>query len=54
MKYIKVGIYYYTDEDGNKTYDEDSMKEEFKDKLNNLISTNANFYDRWREDNLEQ
>ena len=35
---IKVGIYYYIDENGKKIYDEEAMKDEFQTKLTNLLN----------------
>jgi len=35
---ITVGIYYYVNEDGDKVYDEESMREEFENKLITLIN----------------
>ena len=36
---IEVGIYYYVDEETNEiVFDTDSMRDEFEDKLNKLLS----------------
>lgn len=34
---IEVGIYFTEDEDGNKVYDTEAMREEYDDKVNKLI-----------------
>ena len=36
MDKIEIGVYYYTDESGNKVYDFEAMSEEFEDKLSEL------------------
>ncbi len=36
---LEIGIYWWIDEDTNeKIYDEDAMREEFEDKLDNLLN----------------
>lgn len=40
MEEIKVGIYYYIDDEtGKKVYDEDEMRDEFERKLEELLNT---------------
>ena len=36
---LEVGIYYYTDDDGKKVYDEECMREEFETLLEQLTKT---------------
>ena len=38
---LEIGIYYYNNEEtGEKVYDEDLMREEFEEKLNDLLNLN--------------
>ena len=37
MEKLEIPIYYYKDDDGNKVYDTESMRDEFDDKINKLI-----------------
>lgn len=36
---LTVGIYYYIDENGKKIFDEEEMRSEFENKLNELLKT---------------
>lgn len=38
MKEIRIEIYYYIDDEGNKIYDEDEMRNEFERKLQELLN----------------
>lgn len=38
MKEIRIEIYYYIDDEGNKIYDEDEMRDEFERKLQELLN----------------
>jgi hypothetical protein len=40
MEEIKIGIYYYIDDEGNKVYDEDEIRDEFERKLQELLNEN--------------
>jgi hypothetical protein len=38
---LEIGVYWWIDEDTNeKVYDEDAMREEFENKLYNLLNQN--------------